>query len=140
MLYAVGYSQQAYVSRFDAFGGYSYFSSPRLNLTARGFNGEIGVNVFRWAAMGFDMSVFEGHTSLGIAQLNTNIKTKLAPLLGALPAGTVISVPYDARIYTYSAGPQINIRKLKQVTFFIFLPPESTQTKTAATIGAPTGS
>jgi hypothetical protein len=116
---ALGYSQQAYVGRFDGFGSYSLFSSPRLNLTARGFNGEFGVNVTRWLAMGFDMSVFGGQTSLTTKQLNNGIKTELVPLLSTLPAGTNIAVPYHARIYTYSAGPQINIRKLKLVTFFI---------------------
>src|SRR5512147_2915495 len=113
------YSQQAYVGRFDGFGSYSVFSSPRLNLTARGFNGEFGVNVTRWLAMGFDMSVFDGHTSLTTKQMNPDITKQLAPLLSTLPAGTSIGVPYNARIYTYSAGPQINIRKLKLVTFFI---------------------
>jgi hypothetical protein len=41
ILPTLGYSQQAYVGRFDGFGSYSIFSSPRLNLTARGFNGRI---------------------------------------------------------------------------------------------------
>jgi hypothetical protein len=119
MLSAVGYSQQAYVGRFDGYGAYSYFTSPGLNLVARGFNGEFGVNVFRWAAMGFDFSVMDGHTNLGVLQLNPSVKAQLDPLLAALPPGTTVGVPYDARIYTYSAGPQINIRKLKPVTFFI---------------------
>jgi hypothetical protein len=119
MLSAVGYSQQAYVSRFDGYGAYSYFTSPGLNLVARGFNGEFGVNVFRWAAMGFDFSVMDGHSSLGLPQLNPTVQAQLAPLLGSLPPGVSVAVPYDARIYTYSAGPQINIRKLKQVTFFV---------------------
>jgi hypothetical protein len=119
ILPTLGYSQQAYVGRFDGFGSYSIFSSPRLNLTARGFNGEFGVNVTRWLAMGFDMSVFDGHTSLTTKQLNPAIASQLAPLLSTLPAGTTVAVPYDARIYTYSAGPQINIRRLKLVTFFV---------------------
>jgi hypothetical protein len=119
ILPTLGYSQQAYVGRFDGFGSYSTFSSPRLNLTARGFNGKFGVNATRWLAMGFDMSVFNGHTSLTTKQLNPAIGAQLAPLLSTLPAGTTVAVPYEARIYTYSAGPQINIRRLKLVTFFV---------------------
>jgi hypothetical protein len=118
MLCAAGYSQQAYVGRFDGFGGYSYFTSPRLNLVARGFNGQAGVNVFRWAAMGFDFSVFDGHTSLIPSMLNPSIQANLA---STLPPSVIptLTIPYNARIYTYAAGPQLNLRKLKWVTFYI---------------------
>ena len=118
MLSAVGYSQQAYVGRFDGYGAYSYFTSPRLNLVARGFNGQAGVNVFRWAAMGFDFSVFDGHTSLIPSMLNSSIQANLAQTLppSVIPS---VTIPYNARIFTYAAGPQINIRKLKRVTFYI---------------------
>ena len=118
MLAAVGYSQQAYVGRFDGFGSYSYFTSPRLNLVARGFNGQAGVNVKRWVAMGFDFSVFDGHTSLIPSMLNPSIQANLA---STLPPSVIptLTIPYSARIYTYAAGPQINIRKLKWATFFI---------------------
>lgn len=119
MFSAFGYSQQDYVGRFDVFGGYSYFSSPKLNLVERGFNGQAGVNVFRWLAMGFDFSVFNGHTSLQAKELNPTVQAQLAPLLSTLPPGTVIAVPFDAQTYTYSAGPQINIRRWKPVTFFV---------------------
>ncbi len=112
-------AQQDYVSRFDAFGGYSYFSSPKLNLVERGFNGEFGVNVKRWMALGADFSIFDGHTSLMPSELNPLIQAQLAPIFATLPPGTVISVPYDARTYTFSAGPQINIRHWKPITPFI---------------------
>jgi hypothetical protein len=112
-------AQKAYVGRFDTFGGYSYFSSPKLNLVERGFNGEAGVNVTRWLALGFDFSVFKGHASLTPAELNPAIQAQLAPLLATLPPGTVVAVPYDSTTYTYSAGPQINFRHWKPVTFFV---------------------
>jgi hypothetical protein len=113
------YSQQTYVGRFDAFGGFSYFSSPKLNLVERGFNGEAGVNVNRWLAMGFDFSVFSGHASLLASELNPTIQAQLAPILVTLPPGFVLSVPFDATTYTYSAGPQINFRHWKPVTLFV---------------------
>lgn len=119
LLSGVCLSQQEYVSRFDAFGGYSYFSSPKLNLTQRGFNGEFGVNVKRWVALGVDFSVFDGHSSLLPKFLNPAVQAQLAPVLSHLPAGTVISVPYDAKTYTFSAGPQINFRHWKTVTPFV---------------------
>jgi hypothetical protein len=113
------YAQQDYVGRFDVFGGYSYFSSPKINLVERGFNGEAGVNINRGFAMGFDFSVFHGHSSLMASELNPTVQAQLAPLLSTLPAGVVVSVPFDATTYTYSAGPQINIRHWKPVTFFV---------------------
>jgi len=116
---ACAFAQQDYVSRFDTFAGYSYFSSPKLNLVERGFNGEFGVNVKRWMALGVDFSIFDGHTSLMPGELNKNLQAQLAPILGALPPGTVVSVPYDARTYTLSGGPQINIRHWKPVTLFV---------------------
>lgn len=119
MLSVAAYSQQDYVDRFDVFGGYSYFSSPKINLVERGFNGEAGVNINRWLAMGFDFSVFSGHTSLLASELNPAVLAQLAPILVTLPPGTVISVPFDATTYTYSAGPQINVRHWKPVTLFV---------------------
>jgi hypothetical protein len=119
MLSAAGFSQQAYVGRFDAFGGYSVFTSPKLNLTERGFNGQAGVNVFRWLAIGFDFSVFDGHSSLQATELNPKLQAQLAPLFATLPPGTVVAVPFDATTYTYSAGPQINFRHWKPVTLFV---------------------
>src|SRR3954462_1215195 len=113
------YSQQDYVGRFDAFGGYSYFTSPKLNLVERGFNGEAGVNLKRWLALGFDFSVFKGHSSLIATELNPAVQAQLAPVFSTLPPGFIVSVPFDATTYTYSAGPQINIRHWKPVTFFV---------------------
>src|SRR5215813_3269316 len=85
ILSAAAYSQQEYVGRFDVFGGFSYFTSPKLNLVERGFNGEAGVNVFRWLAMGFDFSVFNGHSSLRASELNPTVLAQLAPFLATLP-------------------------------------------------------
>jgi hypothetical protein len=116
---SAAYAQQEYVGRFDVFGGFSYFTSAKLNLVERGFNGQAGVNVFRWLAVGFDFSVFNGHTSLLATELNPSVQAQLAPLLATLPPGTVIAVPFDATTYTYSAGPQINIRHFKPVTLFV---------------------
>ncbi|HLH06742.1 MAG TPA: outer membrane beta-barrel protein [Terriglobales bacterium] len=119
VLSASALAQQDYVGRFDAYGGYSFLESGKLNLFERGFNGEFGVNVKRWVALGFDFSVFTGHSSLTPNKLNPATQAQLLPILALLPPGATISVPFNTTTYTYSAGPQINIRKLKSVTFFV---------------------
>jgi len=118
---ALGFAQhkQDYVGRWDAFTGFSYLAVPSLNLVERGFNSEFGYNHNRWLALGFDISYFNGHTSLGTGPLSLGAKAKLAPLMGMLPAGTTVMVPYNATTLNMSMGPQINIRKIKQVTFFV---------------------
>jgi len=110
---------QSYVSRFDAFTGYSYLAAPKMNLVQRGFNGEFGVNINRWLALGADYSVFTGHSSLTPDMLTPALQQQLAPLAGLFPPGYVLAVPYDATTYTYSAGPQLNYRHWDKVTFFV---------------------
>jgi outer membrane protein with beta-barrel domain len=112
-------AQQEYVPRFDAFTGFSYLDSPKLNLAERGFNGEFGVNVTRWLALGGDYSIFTGHSDITAADLKSSVQLALLPLLRALPPGTVIALPFDSTTYTFSAGPQFNFRQLKTFTFFV---------------------
>ncbi|HUI82942.1 MAG TPA: outer membrane beta-barrel protein [Candidatus Binatia bacterium] len=118
-----GFSQQSYVSRFDAFTGYSFFSTPSLNLFENGFNGEFGVNVNTWLALGGDFSVFTGDTSITPNMLSSRVQQQLAGGLalldGLVPPGYRFAVPINSTTYTYSAGPQINIRKMEAVTIFV---------------------
>jgi Outer membrane protein beta-barrel domain len=116
-------AQQDYVARFDAYGSYSFLSTSKLNLFERGFHGQFGVNWKTWAAIGGDFSVFTGHSSLFPFMLNNEKKTALAtamaPIAPYLPPGYKLYVPYDVTTYTFTVGPQINVRKLKWATFFI---------------------
>ena len=120
-----GFSQQSYVSRFDAYTGYAFFDTPSLNLLQNGFNGEFGVNVTTWLALGGDFSVFTGSNVILPGMLSTTVQQQLGQQLmmlaeeGLLPPGYHVAVPADSTTYTYSAGPQINIRKLEYVTFFV---------------------
>jgi len=114
-----GFSQQDYVSRYDAFAGYSFFSTPSLSLFSNGFNGEFGVNVKTWLALGGDFSIFSGSSAILPSNLNAQRQAELAPFLPLLPPGYVLRVPFSATTSTYSAGPQFNIRKMKEVTFFV---------------------
>jgi Outer membrane protein beta-barrel domain len=119
LLSASAFAQQEYVGRFNAFGGYSFLDSPKLNLFENGFNGEFGVNIKRWVAFGFDFSIFTGGSNLVPSDLNAATLQQLAPVLVLLPPGATISVPFDARTSTYAIGPQFSIRKYKPVTFLV---------------------
>lgn len=126
LLPANGQAQaQPYVGRFDAFTGFSYMASPSFNLYQRGFNGEFGVNVTRWLALGGDFSVLDGNSSILPKDLTPALQSQLGTeigqleQLGVIPPGYFLYVPFNAKTYTYAAGPQINFRQLKAVTFFL---------------------
>src|SRR5664279_3468389 len=113
------FSQQTFVSKYSAYGAYSYLSTPSLNLTQRGFDGDFGVNLRSWLTLGGDFSYAGGHSSLVPNDLSAAAQAKLAPFLPLLPPGYVISVPYNSATYTYEAGPQFNYRGMKKVTLFV---------------------
>ncbi len=112
------FSQQTDVLRYSAFGAFSYLSTPSLNLTQRGFDGDFGVNVRSWLTLGGDFSYNSGHSSLVPNDLSTSAKSSLAPILPLLPPGFILAVPYNSSTYTYEAGPQFNYRRFSKVTLF----------------------
>jgi opacity protein-like surface antigen len=114
---SVAFAQQDYVGRYDGFIGFSYLNTPSINLAGRGFNAEFGINKNRWLALGADYSLFVGHTSITPGMLTPGIQTQLAPLLPLL--GPNPGIPFDSTSYTFTAGPQVNFRQLKWVTFFV---------------------
>jgi len=115
---------QEYVGRFDAFTGFSYMASPSFNLYQRGFNGEFGVNVTRWLALGGDFSVLNGNTSILPNELTPSLQQSLGAELtglvmaGEIPPTYVVYMPFNAKTYTFAAGPQVNYRHFKYVTLF----------------------
>lgn len=119
------FSQQDYVNRFDAYAGYGYFSTPSLSLNQNGFNGEFGWNVKSWVALGFDFSVFTGDNTITPSMLTPALQQTLAGEIaqlqaaGLLPPGYRLTMPTSSTTYTYSAGPQFNIRHFKPVTIFV---------------------
>lgn len=112
------FSQQDYIARYSVFTAYSYLSTPSLNLVQRGFDGDIGVNLRSWLTLGGDFSYQSGNASLVPGELSSSAKAKLAPIIPLLPPGFVLAVPYNARTWTYEAGPQFNYRKEKSFTYF----------------------
>jgi hypothetical protein len=126
------FAQQDYVGRYDFFTGFSYLNSPKLDLQQRGFNTQLGVNLRRWVAFGFDYSIQEGRASLVPSDLKPSYatlvnNTLLAAQLGlvpgfpaaAVPPGYVLYAPFDATTQTFTAGPQLNFRHFKKVTLFV---------------------
>ncbi len=113
------FGQQEYVGRYDVYGGYSFLTTPSLNLFERGFHTQVGMNPKRWYSIGGDFSVFTGHSSLWPSMLSNETKAKLAPYMGMLPPGYSLYVPYNTTTFTFTVGPQLNLRKLKWATFFI---------------------
>jgi Outer membrane protein beta-barrel domain len=109
------FGQQDYVPRYEAFGGFSYLNSPKLNLAERGFNGSFGVNVNRWFTLGGDYSIFTGHSDIFPQDLTTAIQLQLAAVV---PPGVPVFLPFDSTTYTFAAGPQFALRKFKWVTLF----------------------
>lgn len=119
------FSQQEYVGRYDVYGGYSFLTTPKLNLFERGFHSQVGYNWKRWVAVGGDFSVFTGHSSIFPHMLNTATQGQLGAavtalaMAGQVPPGYVVYMPFDVTTYTFTVGPQINFRQLKYVTFFV---------------------
>jgi Outer membrane protein beta-barrel domain len=106
---------QQTVNRFDLFTGYSHLSSPSVSLQQNGFNTSFGVNANRWLALGADFSIFTGDGSIAVA--DTKIAGSVIPLLP--PGVTSPSIPFNAKTFTFAAGPQVNIRHFEKVTFFV---------------------
>jgi hypothetical protein len=113
-------AQQEFVSRYSAYGAFSYLSTPSLNLAQRGFDGDFGVNIRSWLTLGGDFSYANGHSTLLPSSLNSATQAKLLPYLPVFQQlGIPVAVPYNSSTYTYEAGPQFNYRRLKKVTFFV---------------------
>jgi len=114
------FAQQSSILRYSAYGAFSYLSTPSLNLTQRGFDGDFGVNLRSWLTLGGDFSYAGGHSTLLPNSLNAATQAKLAPYVPVFQQlGIPIAVPYNSTTYTYEAGPQFNYRKLSKVTFFV---------------------
>ena len=91
------FSQQTDIRQFSTFGAFSYLSTPSLNLTQRGFDGDFGVNGRSWLTLGVDFSYNNGHSSLLPNALNSATQAKLAPYLPLFhQLGILLAVPYNA--------------------------------------------
>ncbi len=115
------FSQQEVITKYSIVAGYSYLDTPSLNLSQRGFNGDLATNVYPWLSLGFDFSVFTGYSTLLPSYLNPATQQQLAQALAkmGLPPNAISGVPYTSSTYTYQIGPQFNYRRLSKVTLFV---------------------
>lgn len=118
-------AQQTYVTRYDAFAGYTYLNSPAVSLPENGAHFQVGVRVKTWVSLGFDFSVASGDLKLTPDLLPDATRASLATQLGALiaagkiPANYSLVVPAHSDTQTYAAGPQFAWRRWKPITLFI---------------------
>jgi hypothetical protein len=122
---APAFGQQTYVTRFDAFGGYTYLNSPHVGLRESGFHFQAGVRPATWLSLGFDYSISAGDLTLTPDLLLPSIQQTLGAQMialmkvGLLPATYSLTVPAHSRTQTFAAGPQLSYRHFSSVTLFL---------------------
>jgi hypothetical protein len=125
LLASPAFAQQSYVGRWDVYGGFTDVMQPSINLTAPGFNLQLGMRPKTWVTLGFDYAVASGQNTLEPGMLLTSLQSQLGAQLGQLtalgmvPAGYKLAVPTDARVQSFQIGPDFPIRKFESVTFFV---------------------
>jgi hypothetical protein len=125
LLAAPAFCQQEYVTRYDAFLGYTYLNSPSIGLAENGVHFQLGVRPRTWYSLGFDYSRAGGDLTLTPDLLPTALQERLGgqlaqlAALGRLPAGYVLKVPAHSVTQTMTLGPQLAFRHFKAVTLFV---------------------
>ncbi len=109
------FSQEGYIGRYDAFGGFTYFESPKINLAERGYHVQFGVNLKSWYAVGFDYSNVNGTLNLIPRYLPAALQQQLAPLLSLLGPDYHPAVPTSTNTQTFALGPTLVIRHFKHL-------------------------
>lgn len=140
---APAFGQQTFVTRFDAFGGYTYLNSPHIGLPESGFHFQAGVRPKTWLSLGVDYSISAGDLTLTPGLLLPSLQQTLGAQMiglikaGLLPATYTLAVPAHSRTQTFAAGPQLSYRHFKSVT--LFLRPDLGAMHEVATPHAPSG-
>jgi hypothetical protein len=122
---AKAYAQQDYVGRYEVYGGYSFLDSSNVGLFQDGFHTQVGVNLNRWSAMGFDYSWGNGTLDLTPGLLKPALQQSLGAQLtqlveaGVIPPTYRLSVGTDATTQTFAAGPQLTYHHFSRVTLFL---------------------
>jgi len=110
-------AQQGYISKYDAFVGFSDINAPYVNdLNQPGVAIQGGVANNRWLASGFDYSVQKGTGPFTPGLLPENLQKVLA---SELPPGYRLRVPTDVTIQTFAAGTQLTIRHFAGATLLL---------------------
>jgi hypothetical protein len=117
--------QQIYVTRFDAFAGYTYLNSPKVGLAEKGFQTQFGVRPWTFMSIGFDYAVVSGDLTLTPDLLLPSVQQSLGAQLGQLvaagriPATYKLIVPASSVTQTFAGGPQVAFRHWKPITIFV---------------------
>lgn len=118
-------AQQSYVGQFDVYNGFTYFDSPDIHLTERGYHLQLGYNPKTWLATGFDYSVVTGTLTLTPNLLKASLAGAIAGQVaglvqaGLLPSAYRLSIPVASTTHTLAAGPQLQYRHFRRVTLFV---------------------
>jgi len=112
--------QQAYVSRFNTYIGYSFLDSPHVSLFENGLHYQAGVNATTWLALGFDYSFSEGNLTLTPNQLTPALQQELGEELAVLgyPVSS-LAISTHSSTQTFAGGPQLEFRHYSAVTLFL---------------------
>jgi hypothetical protein len=116
---------QEYIARYDAFVGYTFLNSPKVDLFENGVHAQVGIRPKTWYSLGFDYSVAKGDLMITPDLLLPSIQQTLSGQLGALaaagrlPAGYKLAVTTSSRTQTFAAGPQLAFRKWKHATLLL---------------------
>ena len=122
---ATAHAQQTYVSRYDAYAGFTDINAPALGLNQPGFHLQVGMNPRRWASIGFDYSIANGSEVLGTSLLPTSLQAQVNAAqagyikAGLLPANYVLAIPTDVNTQTFAFGPQYVNRHFSKVSLFL---------------------
>jgi hypothetical protein len=125
LLASLVFGQQTYVTRYDAYVGYAFLSSPSVGLFENGVAGQVGFRPRTWCSVGFDYSISAGDLTLTPDLLLDDLRQRLAAQFaalaaaGRLPPGYMLSVKTHSNTQTFALGPQLAYRHWKPVTLFL---------------------
>jgi len=116
LLSSLAIGQQTYVTRYDAFVGYTFLDSPHVSLFENGTHFQFGVRPKTWYSLGLDYSLSAGDLTLTPNLLLTSLQQQLSK---ELPPGYNLSVTSHSRTQTFAGGPQFSYRHYSKVTLFV---------------------
>jgi hypothetical protein len=123
-LHSPAFGQQEFVTRYDAFAGYTFLNSPHVSLFENGFATQIGFRPKTWYSVGFDYTLAAGDGTITPSLLPSNLQQQLAAQLaqlaeaGRIPPGYNLVVPFHSRTQTFAVGPQLAFRHFRRATIF----------------------
>jgi hypothetical protein len=119
------FGQQTYVTRYDAYVGYSFLNSPAISLFEPGVAAQFGFRPKTWYSMGVDYTYGSGDLKLTSDLLTSDLQKRLGGQLAQLVAAKIIPasyqlvVPAHSKTHTIAVGPQLAYRHFPRLTLFL---------------------